>query len=57
MKFYFVTKDGNRRRMKMSEVREHMGEYQIQEAKAAKRADPNEEVSYMTIGGYITVDF
>ena len=57
MKFYFVTKDGKRRRMKMSEVREHMGEYQIQEAKDAKRADPNEEVSYMTIGGYIIVEF
>ena len=56
MKFYFVTKDGNRRKMKMSEVREHMGEYQIQEAKAAKRADPNEEVSYMTVGGYIIVE-
>ena len=57
MKFYFVTKDGNRRKMKMSEVREHMGEYQIQEAKDAKRADPDEEVSYMTIGGYIIVEF
>ena len=57
MKFYFATKDGKRRRMKMSEVREQMGEYQIQEAKDAKRADPNEEVSYMTIGGYIIVEF
>ena len=57
MKFYFLTKDGARREMTMDEVREHMSEYQIGEALDAKRSDPNEEVSYMTVGGFIVVDF
>jgi hypothetical protein len=57
MKFYFQTNDGSRRELSMDEVREHMSEYQIGEALDAKRNDPNEEVSYMTVGGYIVVDF
>jgi hypothetical protein len=34
-----------------------MSEYNIQEAIAAKQADPQEEVSYMTVGGFIVCDF
>lgn len=57
MKFYLQTSDGNRRELTMDEVHEHMSQYQINEALDAKRNDPNEEVSYMTVGGYIVVDF
>ena len=57
MKFYFEDKNGNRRELTLDEVREHMSEYQIGEALDAKRADPLEEVSYFTIGGFIVVDF
>ena len=57
MKFYFQDNHGNRRELTMDEVHEHMSEYQIGEALDAKRSDPNEEVSYMTVGGYIVVDF
>ena len=57
MKFYFQTADGTRREMTIDEVREHMSTYQIGEAIAAKKADPMEEVSYMTVGGFIVVDF
>lgn len=57
MKFYFQSDNGSRRELTMDEVREHMSEYQIGEALDAKRTDPNEEVSYMTVGGYIVVDF
>ena len=42
--------------MKMSEVREHLSDLQIEDAKDAKRNDPCEEVSYMTVGGYIVVE-
>ena len=57
MKFYFQDKQGNRRELNHEELREHMSEYQISEAIAAKQADPNEEVSYMTVGGFIIVEF
>lgn len=53
-KFYFVSNDGKERRaLSDEELREHMSAYQIGEAKEAKRNDPEEEVSYMTVGGYI----
>lgn len=58
MRFYFVSRDGaTRRELTDEELREHMSEYQIGEALEAKRNDPDEEVSYMTVGGYIIVDF
>ena len=57
MKFYFQNRQGERRELTEEEVREHMSEYQIGEAIQAKKADPCEEVSYMTVGGYIIVDF
>lgn len=57
MKFYFQSKDGTvYRELGPEELREHMSEYQIREAIEAKQADPLEEVSYMTIGGFIVLD-
>lgn len=56
MKFYYQDKLGNRRELSQEELREHMSEYQIGEALEAKRNDPNEEVSYMTVGGFIIVE-
>ena len=56
MTFYFQDKQGNRRELTKEELREHMSEYQIGEALEAKRNDPDEEVSYMTVGGYIVLD-
>lgn len=57
MKFYFQNRQGERRELTEDEVREHMSEYQMGEAIQAKKTDPCEEVSYMTVGGYIIVDF
>lgn len=56
MKFYFQDEQGNRRELGPEELREHMSGYQIGEAIEAKRADPLEEVSYMTVGGFIIVE-
>ena len=56
-KFYFQSKDGTiYRELSHEELREHMSEYQISEALEAKQADPLEEVSYMTVGGFIVLD-
>lgn len=38
------------------QVREHLSEHQIEEGIRAKQSDPNEEVSYMTVGGYIGIE-
>lgn len=57
MKFYFYDRSGKAREMDMEEVREHLSVNQIEDAIAAKIADPQEEVSYMTVGGYIAVEF
>lgn len=56
MKFYFQDEQGDRRELSSEELREHMSEYQIAEALQAKQADPLEEVSYMTVGGFIVLD-
>lgn len=56
MKFYYQDKQGNRRELSPEELREHMSAYQIAEALQAKQADPLEEVSYMTVGGFIVLD-
>lgn len=56
MKFYFQDYQGNRKELTEDEVREHMSAYQITEAVEAKQADPLEEVSYMTVGGFIVVE-
>lgn len=57
MKFYYDKKDGTSKELTMEEVREHMSEYQIKEGIEAKQTDPCEEVSYMTVGGYIRIEF
>lgn len=59
MKFYFYDRirNGEAREMKMAEVREHLSLRQIEDGIAAKEEDPLEEVSYMTRGGYIVIDF
>ncbi len=57
MKFYFYpNNNGKPHRMKMSEVREHLSEPQIEDAKDAKTRDPEEEVCYMAVGGCIVVE-
>ena len=56
MKFYFQDMNGNRKELTMEEVRRHMSNFQITEAVEAKQADPQEEVSYMTVGGFIVVE-
>lgn len=57
MKFYFVSNDGTERReLNSKEVRERLTEFQIGEAIAVKCDCPDEEVSYMTAGGYIILD-
>ena len=56
MKFYFDKHDGTSKELSMDELREHMSEYNIHEAKEAKKRDPLEEVSYMTVGGFIRVE-
>ena len=59
MKFYFYDRirNGKAREMQMDEVRQHLAQQQIDDAIEAKREDPLEEVSYMTRGGFIVVDF
>lgn len=59
MKFYFYDRirNGSPREMKKNEVQEHLSPAQIEAAIAVKKEDPNEEVSYMTRGGYIVIDF
>lgn len=56
MKFYFDSKDGKSKKLTEAEAREHLSACQIAEAIAAKRADPAEEVSYMTVGGFIRIE-
>lgn len=59
MKFYFYDRirNGEAREMSMDEVQQHLSTKQIDDAIDAKKADPLEEVSYMTRGGYIVIDF
>lgn len=57
MNFYFYDKTGKNRKMDMSEVQEHLSDCQIEDAIQAKRENPNEEVSYTTVGGMIVVEF
>ena len=59
MKFYFYDRirNGKTREMQMEEVQQHLSQQQIDDAIEAKREDPLEEVSYMTRGGFIVVDF
>ena len=56
MKFVFNGDDGSHRVLSEEETREHMSIYQMEDAIEAKRQDPCEEVSYLTIGGTISVE-
>lgn len=56
MKFYFDKNDGTTKELNYEEVREHLSHYQVDEAIEAKKADPLECVSYMTVGGSIRVE-
>lgn len=58
MNFYFVDKSGNnRRKLTDDELHQHLSECQIEEAIEAKKEEPYEEVSYMTVGGFIVCDY
>lgn len=58
MKFYFTDRiNGTPRELTTDEVHQHLSEGQIRDAIEAKQEDQNEEVSYMTVGGYIICDF
>ncbi len=58
MKFYFYVRHGeNRRELTMEEVHRHLSESQIEEGIEAKKMDPLELVSYMTVGGFIEIEF
>lgn len=59
MKFYFYDRirNGKAREMKMDEVRQHLSQRQVDDAIEAKQEDPLEEVSYLTRGGFIVIDF
>ncbi len=56
MKFYFQDRQGKRRKLTKAELRERLTDEQIKESIEAKRADPLEEVAYMTNGGYVVVE-
>lgn len=56
MKFYFDKNDGTTKKLTDKEVRERLSKNQIEEAIEAKKADPLEEVSYMTVGGFIRAE-
>lgn len=53
MKYYFQDRNGLRKQITMDEVKERLSAVQIMDAIDAKREDPNEEVCYMTAGGFI----
>lgn len=56
MKYYFIDRQGNSRKLTAKEVRERLTPDQQLEAIEAKRQDPLEEVSYMTSGGRIVCE-
>jgi hypothetical protein len=56
MKYYFIDRQGNSRKLTAKEVRERLTPDQQLEAIEAKRQDPLEEVSFMTIGGRIVCE-
>lgn len=57
VKFYFTDRNGgNRKKLTMNEVKQRLSAIQIKEAVTAKQNDPNEEVSYMTGGGFVVCE-
>ena len=54
MKLYFTDyKGGSYKELTLEEARKHLSEAQIEEGREAILADPLENVSYMTEGGFI----
>lgn len=56
MKFYFDKTNGKSKRITKTEALEHLSKCQLIDAIEAKKADPCEQVSYMTVGGFIRVE-
>lgn len=56
MKYYFIDRQGNSRKLTAKEVRERLTPDQQLEAIEAKRQDPLEEVSFMTSGGMVVCE-
>ena len=56
MKYYFIDRQGNSRKLTAKEVRERLTPDQQLEAIEAKRQDPLEDVSFMTSGGVIVCE-
>ena len=56
MKYYFIDRQGNSRKLTAKEVRERLTPDQQLEAIEAKRQDPMEEVSYMTKLGRVVCE-
>lgn len=57
MKFVFYGHNGEVRDLTKEEVHQRLSDKQIKEGIEAKIADPLEEVSYMTSGGFVSVEF
>lgn len=56
MKYYFIDRQGNSRKLTAKEVRERLTPDQQLEAIETKRADPLEEVSFMTKCGMVVCE-
>lgn len=56
MRIYFDKDNGESKELTKEEALEHMSKYQLSEGIAAKQSDPCEEVSYMTVGGFIRIE-
>ena len=57
MRYWFIDKAGNRTELNYGEVLEHLSPCQVKDGEQAKIEDPNEEVTYMTVGGMIEITF
>lgn len=56
MKIYFDKDNGESKKLTKSEALEHLSKFQLEEGIKTKKADPREEVSYMTVGGFIRIE-
>lgn len=57
MKFVFYGHNGEVRDLTKEEVHQRLSDKQIKEGIESKIAGPLEEVSYMTAGGFVSVEF
>jgi hypothetical protein len=56
MKYYYDQHNGKSKKITKAEALKHLSASQITEGVAAKKADPYEEVSYMTADGFIRIE-